>query len=178
MIVRAALPLILLAACSKGPDNNADGKLSAAEVSAESAKLKLKPGKWETTTLITDMNVPGLPAQATQGATGTRTTTSNCITPAEAAKPDASLFTGRKDANCTYQRFSMADAKIDAAMTCQPPGLPGTMAMTLSGNHSDTAFAMGMAMTSDTPGPGAMTMKATVSGRHVGPCTPSPETTQ
>lgn len=178
MILRAALPLLLLAACSKGTDSNADGKLSAAEVSAESAKLKLKPGQWETTTLITDMSVPGLPAESMKAATGTRTTTRNCVTPAQAAKPDASLFTGRKDANCTYQRFSMADAKIDAAMTCQPAGLPGAMAMTLSGNHSATHFAMGMTMTTDTPGPGAMTVKATVSGKHLGACTANPETMQ
>ncbi len=165
----AALTLLLAAACSKGTGANTNEKLTTNQVSAEAAKLVLRPGRWETTTLITDMAIAGLPASALEAATGTRTTTTNCVTPEQAAKPDPQVFTGRKDADCTYQRFSLANAKIDAAMTCRPPKLPGTLALTLSGNHSPSAFAMGMTM--KTEGVGAMTMKATVSGRHLGACT-------
>lgn len=166
--------LLLAAGCSKETDRNADGKLSASEVSAEASKLVLKPGKWQTTTLITDMDVTGLPANMLEAATGTRTTTTNCVTPAQAARPDPQIFTGRKDVDCTYQRFSLADAKIDAAMTCNPPA--GRLALTLAGNHSPTAFAMGMTMKTDLPGAGTMTMKATVSGKHLGACTPDGKT--
>lgn len=169
--------LLLATACSKSPDRDADGKLSASEVTAEASKLVLRPGRWETTTLITDMNVAGLPAEMMEAATGTRTTTSNCVTPAQAEKPDPQIFTGRDDVDCTYQRFSLANAKIDAAMTCRPPKAPGTVALTLAGNHSPTAFAMGMTMNTQLPGAGGMTMKATVSGRHMGACTSSTEQT-
>jgi len=172
----AAATLLLAAACSKGTDRNADGKLSSSEVSAEASKLVLKPGKWQTTTLITDMDVTGLPAEMLEAATGTRTTTTNCVTPAQAARPDPQIFTGRKDVDCTYQRFSLANAKIDAAMTCNPPAPAGRLALVLAGNHSPTAFAMGMTMKTDFPGMGAMTMKATVSGKHLGACTPERKT--
>lgn len=172
---RAAIAtLLILAGCSKGTDRNADGKLSTKEVSAEADKLVLRPGRWETTTLITDIDVAGVPAEMMKAATGTRTTTTNCVTPEQAARPDPQTFTGRKDVDCKHQRFSLSNAKIDAAMTCRPPKAPGTLALTLSGNHSPDAFAMGMTMKTD--GVGAMTMKATVSGKHLGACTTTERT--
>lgn len=176
MRLRATIPLLLLAACSRGADSDGDGKLSAAEVSVESAKLRLQPGQWETTTLITELSATGLAAEAAKTATGTRTKTTKCITAAEAARPDASLITGLKDANCAYRRFSMADAKIDAEMTCDPVDRPGRVALTLSGNHSTTAYALSMAMRTGGAGAGALSMKATVSGKRLGACTPGQET--
>ena len=170
MKIACAALLLLAAACSRETGRNADGKLSEAEVSAEAGKLRLEPGAWETTTRITAMDVQGLPQSATQAATGTRTTTTNCITPAMAGRPDADILSGTKDGNCTYQRFSMAGDRIDAAMTCRPAGAPGAMTMTLAGTHSATGFAMGMDMKTDLPGNMAMNMKASVSGKRTGDC--------
>lgn len=174
------LPALLVAsACSRPAETQGD-TVSATAVAAETRKLQLQPGQWETTTLITAMDVAGLPADAMQAATGTRTTTSNCITPAQAARPDANILSGTKDGNCTYQRFSMAGTKIDAAMTCAPlgtpAGAPGKIAMTLAGTHARDRFDIGMAMNTDLPGNLAMTMKATVAGRRTGACTSAPET--
>ena len=165
----AVLLALSLAACSKEPERKA-GTVAAADVAAEAKKLKLAPGEWETTTLITDMQVPGLPADAMKAATGTRTTTRNCVTPEQAARPGADMLAGTKDGNCTYQRFSMANARIDAAMTCAPAAAPGKVAMTLSGGYSPTAFDMGMAMKTNLPGDTAMTMRAKVTGKRVGEC--------
>lgn len=173
--VALLVPLAIVAACSK-PAETPGNAVSATAVAAETRKLQLEPGQWETTTLITAMEVAGLPAGATQAATGTRTTTSNCITPAAAARPDANILSGTKDGNCTYQRFSMAGAKIDAAMTCTPAGAPGKIAMTLAGTHARDKFDMAMAMNTSLPGNLAMTMKATVTGRRTGVCTSPPET--
>lgn len=171
--MRSIIPLILLlAACSK-PAPQADTKLSAADVRAEARKLQLEPGQWETTTLITALNVPGMPAGMAEAATGTRTTTSACITPAQAARPDADILAGAQGGNCTYQRFSMGGAKIDAAMTCAPPGAPAAVALTLEGGYSPRTFDMGMAMKTDLPGNLAMTMRANVSGRRTGACMPN-----
>lgn len=171
MRVLVGLALVLLAAaCSKGTDRDADGKLSHTEVAAEARKLRLDPGQWETTTRIDAIAVPGVSADMMKAATATPTTTANCITPAQAASPDANLLSGTADANCTYQRFSMADARIDAAMTCDPPGVPGTMAMTLAGSYAPTRFSMRMDMKSEGTGPAAVTMKATVEGRRIGAC--------
>lgn len=172
----AALAALLLAACSKPAPQGKS--LSAAEVSKEAGKLRLQPGTWETTTVITDIEVSGLPAGATDAAKGTPTTTRNCITPEQAARPDANVLSGTRDGNCTYQRFSMADSRIDAAMTCSPRGLPGTMAMTLTGGYTPRAFGIGMDMKADLPGNTAMAMKATVRGKRVGECTSNGEAAQ
>lgn len=168
--------MILFAACSKAPDEKAGKPLSSAKVAAEAEKLKLQPGEWETTAVITDMDVSGLPASATRAATGTPTTTRHCITPEQAARPDAKILSGTRDGHCSYQRFSMAGEKIDAAMTCTPPGAPGKMAMTLTGGYSPTAFAMGTTIKTDLPGNMAMTMKASVKGRRIGACATGAET--
>ena len=171
--MRAAMivPLLLLSAsCSKRADDEPEASVSAAQVSAEARKIKLEAGEWETTTKITQIEVQGLPKAAAQKAAGTNTVTRNCITPAEAARPDANILSGTKDGNCTYQRFSMAGSKIDAAMTCSPRGLPGKMAMTLEGDYSSTAYVLDMAMKADLPGSMAMDMKASVSGKRIGEC--------
>lgn len=165
------VPLILLpAACSKKEEAGAGGNLTTAQVSAEASKIKLDAGEWETTTKITDIAVKGMPEAAAKAASGTNTVTRNCITAAEAASPDANLLSGTKDGNCAYQRFSMAGQKIDAQMTCSPRGLPGKMAMTLTGDYSRTAYDLNMNMKTDLPGSMAMDMKATVTGRRVGEC--------
>lgn len=174
--MKAAALLILVvaaAACSKAPEPKAEDALSERDVAAEATKLKLEPGRWETTTLITDIDVSGLPADATDAATGTPTTTATCVTPAQAAKPDASFLSGTRDANCEYQRFSMAGKRIDAALTCSPRGLAGGKAieMKLTGGYSSTAFAMNMTMNTKLAASMAMTMKATVNGKRTGACT-------
>jgi len=168
------LPLLIIA-CSK-PAEMPGNTVSATAVAAETRKLQLEPGQWETTTLITAMDIPGLPAGSTKAATGTRTTTSSCITPAEAARPDANILSGTKDGNCIYQRFSMAGGSIDAAMTCTPASAPGKVAMTLAGTHARDRFDVGMAMNTSLPGNLAVTVKATVTGRRTGVCTSAPET--
>lgn len=170
--MRAAFlfPLLLAASCSKRADDTSEAGMSAAQVSSEARKIKLEPGEWETTTKVTKIEVQGLPKAAAEKASGTNTVTRNCITPAEAARPDANILSGTKEGNCTYQRFSMAGSKIDAAMTCSPRGLPGKMAMTLEGDYSPTAYVLDMAMKADLPGSMAMDMKASVSGRRIGEC--------
>ena len=165
------LPLLLLAACSKQPEP-AGQALTAADVRREADKLHLAPGQWETTTRITAMNIAGIPADQLKAATGTRTTTSHCITPAEADRPDADILSGTKDGNCTYRRFSMDGSRIDAAMTCAPAAAAGAkVSMTLAGTHARTGYRLGMDMKTEGPGGLAMTMKADVTGRRTGDCT-------
>lgn len=172
--MRRALPLLLLAACQKQPEPA--NAVAAADVAAEASKLKLQPGEWETTTTLTALDVPGLPADAAKAATGTPTTTRNCVTPEQAAKPGADFLSGTADGNCTYQRFSMANGGIDAAMTCRPAAAPGAVAVRLHGGYAPSAFAMGMEMKTDLPGGAAMTMRARVAGRRIGPCATNTET--
>lgn len=170
------LPLLLLAACSKQPERTQNKTLTAADVTREATKLRLEPGQWETTTLITALGIPGHSAEQLKSATGTRTTTSHCITPEQAARPSADMLSGTKDGNCTYRRFSMDGARIDAAMRCEPAGTPGAVSMTLAGTHARDRFDLVMDMTIGMMGNAAMTMKATVAGRRTGVCTVPQET--
>lgn len=173
--MRRALPLLLLAACSKPAEEKAAAPTVApATVAAEAAKLRLQPGTWETTTLITALDVPGVLPEGLKAATGTRTTTRNCVSAADAEARSADLLSGSASANCSYRRFSVAGARIDAALTCAPAAAAvagvGNVAMTLNGDHSPTAFDVALAMKTDLPGGQAMTMTARVDGRRTGDC--------
>jgi len=175
---RAVLLLLLVSACGKAPEKKPGDTISAGDVAAEARKLKLQPGQWETVTQVTAMDITGIPASQTKAATGTPTRTLACITPAQAARPDAKFLTGTTDANCIYQRFSMTDGRIDAAMTCAPAasagqGAPGGQAVTmvLAGAYKPAGYTVGLDMKSKLPGGMAMTMKATVTGKRVGECT-------
>jgi Protein of unknown function (DUF3617) len=97
---------------------------------------------------------------------------SYCVTPEQASKPSAELFAGKGSGDCRYDKFTMCDGRIDAAMTCTRKGTPGTMTMATSGTYSSTAYAVAMDMkvsNPQVPG-GAMMMKARTKGTRTGDC--------
>lgn len=177
----ALLVPLLAGACSKADDAPppTSGNMTAAAVSAEAAKLIFRPGEWETRVQVTTLEVPGVDAATLKGATDTPTVTRSCMTAADAAKPSADFLSGTKNGKCTFQRFSLANGRLDSAMMCAPAGAPGRAAMTLKGTYTPESFAQTMNMYIDLPGDG-MTMVARVAGRRIGACAaarPQPEET-
>lgn len=144
--------------------------LAGCDRQSSTPAARLQPGIWETTTRITDLNIPGHSPEQLSAATGTPTTTRDCVTPAEAARGDALIKLGAKNDGCTYQRLSLSGGKVDAAMTCAAQGEAGRMAMTLGGDYGPAAFTLRMDMKSALPGNQAMTMKARVAGKRIGAC--------
>lgn len=170
------LPLALvgaLAACSSEPETGG-GNMTAEEVAEELSGMKIEPGQWQATNEIVSVTAPGVPAEAMaslKGMVGQKSMVSNCITPAQAAKPSANFLAAQQNNNCTYQDWKMDDGKMTGTMTCETAGMPGKVVMKMSGDYGPTAYNLDMDMnTTGLPGGMTMTIKAKTTGRRVGEC--------
>ena len=111
-----------LSAC--GSDKGVDAKGESPEAVAAkvaASGMTPRPGRWQASFKLESMDMPGMPAGAREQvgkAMGTAQTYFTCLTPQQAAKPDASFF--QKSApGCTYERFHH-DGRKDRC----PDGLP------------------------------------------------------
>jgi len=175
----AAAALLALAACSSGADSDGDGKISQEEAVAEAKSLKLEPGNWESKVEIVDVNFDkaklppearGMTEALMKAMVGKVTTSKNCLTPEEAANPDAGFLTGGEKKDCEYKRFDLSGGKIDAAMICKGDQQGQQGEFTLSGDYSPTSYTMAMVMNISSPGTGTMVIKAKNASRRIGAC--------
>lgn len=166
-----------LAACNQGPEVHAENA-TAEEVAREVAQAGgsdnfVRPGLWESKVTIEEMTMPGVPAEMAaqmKGFTGRIETQQSCLTPEEAKRPKEDFFAGDRD-NCRYDRFTMADGRIDAVMKCTAE--QATQTMTMNGAYTGDTYNMQMSMKAE-GGQGAdagMTMKMRVDAKRVGECT-------
>jgi hypothetical protein len=173
----AALPLLILAAACNGPSSDSVVLTNAspeevAQKAGAVAPARLQPGQWETTVEIAQVDMPGMPAAVRdqmKSSTTQKQSVTTCITPEQAAKPQADVLAGNTGGRCTYRNYAMAGGKIDATLVCAGPG-NGETVQTISGTFTETAFSV----TSDLKtagGPGeTMSMKSKTSGRRIGEC--------
>jgi hypothetical protein len=167
---------LLLAGCGGGggADTNRDGKVSADEMKAEMAKggdIRLSPGQWEYQIAFTkfDMggDVPDGVAGMIREQMGKGMTIKHCLTPEEAAKNDASAFTGEGMKGCTVSKFDRSGGTIDMAMQCTEGG--ATRAMTMKGSFAPARYDMKIDQ-KISGGPAPMTMSGTMTGKRTGDC--------
>lgn len=128
---------------------------------AASAAPKVTPGQWQSTTIIDNVTMPGLPPEALAMMKGRPTTVTYCLTPEEAEADPKKMLAA--DKSCKVDRFDITDSTIDAAFTCKTDQGPATMTMT--GTHNGTSYAMKNTMQS-----GPMTMASHATGKYLGPC--------
>ena len=169
-----------LAACGSEPQVDARNA-SAEEVADKVAQAGgseqfVRPGKWQSRVQIEEFSLPGAPAgvaDAMRGVQQRSTVDESCLTPEEAKRPKEDFFAG-KDKNCRYERFTMADGKIDAVMQCTGTGTgsAAAMSMTMQGSYSPDTYQMHMSMKADAGSgpPGGMTMKMRVDAKRIGEC--------
>ncbi|HEY0625178.1 MAG TPA: DUF3617 domain-containing protein [Allosphingosinicella sp.] len=161
--------LVLLSACNKQAAEEAN-EMSANEVAAQLASVKIDPGQWESVTQIVSVTGP-LPKEAMQRMVGQRNTVSNCITPEQAARPSANFLAAQQNSDCTYQDFRMQGGRLSGRMTCSGGNLPGEMVTAMNGAYGPKSYDMTMDMeTADLPGGVSMKIKARTQGRRVGEC--------
>lgn len=169
----AAAVSALLAGCS-GADENADGNRSnvtdARAVAADLARVEIRPGLWELSSEILSAAQPGLPPEFTDRMKGPRGSVRHCITPEEAARPDANFLAGRRSGQCSYRDFAMREGRISGAMTCRDPRGVETRAR-MSGTHAPERFEMRMDMETPGIGGGILAVIVRQSGRRIGDCT-------
>jgi uncharacterized protein DUF3617 len=167
----AAAALIALAGCGeKAADKG--GNMSASEVADQLAAVKIEPGEWEATTEFVSAGGAGMPKDAVEQILGKKTSARHCVTPEQAARPDANFLAAQKNNSCTYQDFSMKDGRMTGTMTCQGGDTPGKTVMAMGGEYGSTSYDMTMDMTtSGLPGGMTMNVKARTTGRRIGDCT-------
>lgn len=164
------LACVTLVACNKAespaPGGNAAEANSAAAAdtaptaaAAPTAEAQMRPGEWEMTTELLDMNMPGVPA----GAMPKQMSNTSFKTCMKQQKPDASFFQGNKNSHCTYSDFSMSGGRVRGTATCDNGGQ--TMTMTMDGRYASESYDMTMAMKSE-----QMSMKMHTAGKRVGDC--------
>jgi len=161
---------LALAGCGKKDDVSLQN--ASVETVAKTAQnaVKIQPGQWEISFAIDKMEMPGMPAGASERMKQTQKT-STCITPEQAAKPAGDLFAGKGSGDCKFDTFTMDGGKMNATMSCQRPGTPGTSKTVMSGTYGSTEFSNEVTSTmSGMPGGQTMTMHATSSGHRVGEC--------
>lgn len=170
----ACLLFLALAACSKSDDAPVAAKADAPPLEAiatADGTMRIAPGLWRAETKIVRMTVPGMPAgasdQAMAAMRGKVNAFDHCVTPAEAARPAADLFTGNQENGCAYQDFSMTGGKLAATMVCRGPD-GGEMRMKLAGTFTAASYAIDYDMAMQ--GGQGMTMAGHTEGRRVGQC--------
>ena len=168
-------PLGLLAACDSSPsvevDNAKPSEVDAKVRAATAGGEFVRPGKWMTTITIDEINIPGMPpefsAKMKEQKVAARPVES-CLTAEQAKQPKEGVFAGI-DKSCRYDRFTMDDGKIDAAMRCTQNQTVQTMTMT--GSYSPERYDMKLNSEVGGTGPQAgTTMKMKVEARRVGAC--------
>jgi hypothetical protein len=173
----SAAALAALAGCGGGEDGNRNAATDAKAVAGELARVEVRPGLWEVRSALLSATQPGLPLEIAERMKGPRPAVRHCITPAQAARPDANFLAGQSSGQCSYRGFSMRGGRIAGTMACRAPDGAETRAR-MSGTYAPESFDMRMDM--ETPGFGTATLALVVqqSGRRIGDCSDEGERKQ
>lgn len=173
-----AATALCLSACNKGPKvelQNATGNQVAKAVKQSgviTADTMIEPGLWQSSVVIREMEIPGMPAQFADKmkqsmAEHRKQSNTHCLTAADVRKPKEDFFAG-EDKSCRYDHFTMGAGKIDIAMVCREEGTTQTTIM--KGTYTPTSYAMDMSSSGSGGGQDGMTMKMHVDSSRVGEC--------
>jgi Protein of unknown function (DUF3617) len=165
---------VALAACSKKAEQTPAQAASAA--AAAIREIRPEPGRYRATTKFTNVSIPGMPpaaaARASKMFSQTGHSSEFCITPEQARMGYEEMTRRAAQGKCTYERFSAAGGKLDAAMTCDT-GRGMTTKTQVSGTFTTTGSNMTMRAEASAPGMpgGGMHMEGTVLTERIGDCT-------
>ena len=158
----------LLAACGDKPSGEPQ---TEREVAKEVQKVQLKPGQWEGTYTLEDIDMQGIPGggdqmEAQMKKMMSRTAIKYCVTPQEAANPGGKMFSGQENKDCAYKGFDASGGSVKGEIVCKSP--QGAMNAVMSGSYASTSYEMHMDMKmTGAPNGMNMTMKAKTSGKWI-----------
>ncbi len=167
----AAAASLAVASCGKKSSVEAENESPAAIAEKVAASgLTPRAGRWQGSFRVEKVEIPGMPPQAAEQmnkSMGMDRSYFSCLTPEQAAKPDARFFQKAAE-GCTYDHFTMSEGKIDAVMSCKPGAGPTRMAMTGTYNADtyDLKITGGGELAKGMP----MTIAMAVTSRRVGEC--------
>lgn len=167
-VIAAALPL---AACGSSDSVDARNESPAAVADKVAASgMMPRPGRWQGDFRVEKLEIPGMPAQAADQVNksmGMDRSYFTCLTPQQAAKPDARFFQKAAE-GCVYDHFTMADGKIDAVMNCRPGA--GPTRMTMNGTYNEDTYNLKINGSGEIAKGMAMNISMAVTSRRVGEC--------
>ena len=171
LFIAAVLPLAACGSPAVDEENASVEEVAEKVREASSDEGLLRPGKWQTSVSIEEMDMPGMPPEAAErmkSMMAMTQTSEMCLSPEEAKQPKGDFF-GASD-NCRYDHFRMGSGKIDAAMRCTQGG--GTQLMEMDGKYSRDSYAMNMKSRMEGGPTGKpITMQMKVEAKRVGECT-------
>jgi hypothetical protein len=159
---------MLLAGCSGETGGKGEGKASEDAAKAIGNMPRPQPGLYKTTVTMTGLEIPGLPPEMEGHGAGMTTTVEDCLTQADVDKGFGELVKKGQNGECSYERFTVADGKIDAVMACNSQGRSTRMEMT--GTTSKTGADLNATMAIDFEGAGKGTMTFTTKHERIGEC--------
>lgn len=141
----------------------------------------IQPGEWEDTIAITNVEIPGMPAEMANqmGAAMRQTQTRrHCITPEMAANPTQGLANPTGQAQgCTFENQTFANGEINVTSSCPAPTGQGQMRTRMTGTFTATTLTAQLNIEGPSGMPAAaggtggnLTMTGTLNSRRVGDC--------
>lgn len=131
--------------------------------SAASAESPVTPGKWQTTTKVESMTMPGMPPEMARRMMGKPMSATICITPKQAAAGPRDVI-GKSNGACRYRSFAATAGRINAVMECKTGG-DGPQVIAISGTYSPVAYDIRSRMSG-----GVMQSVSRTMGKRLGPC--------
>jgi hypothetical protein len=180
IVMRAlvVLPLIAalsLTACKKQAVVAKNESMESVANKVAKSGIKPLPGRWESSVKLEKMDLPNMPPEAKammDKQMGVTQTFARCLTPEQAAKPDAGFF--QKNAEgCAYDHFIMADGRVDAELTCKQA--TRQIKMTMAGTYSETNYEMHVNSQGEMQPGMPMSMSMSIASHRVGNCNGSEE---
>lgn len=171
-LIIASVGAVLLAGCSGGGNADSDGSgevsIKEAAIKAEAEGLKPEAGQYKAVITMSGMDIPGMPPEMKGHGAGLTTTTEYCLTQEEVDKGFEEMMKRGQNGECSYERFSLKDGKMDAVMVCKTAEGDARMSMNGTVTPTSSDFTASMAMQVPEMGEGKMTFTA----RHerVGDC--------
>lgn len=171
-LVWAAVVAASIPGCSGSGDADADGNgdvtLKEAVKQAEAEGLKPQPGLYKVVTTTTGINIPGMPPEMAGHGAGLTRTIEYCLTQEQVDKGFEEMMKRGQNGECSYERFSLADGKLEAVMVCKTP--EGSARMDMAGDVTPTSADYTATMAMDFGGAGEGSMSFTAKQERVGDC--------
>lgn len=160
---------ILMAALALGGCGGAaERNQSANDVAATLGGITIQPGLWVITSEVTEVSAPNLPLQARDRMLGARPPIRSCITPEQAARPDARFLAAEGGNGCSYADFAMANGRMTGTMRC--PEAAGATTAQMTGDYRPDRYVLTMTIETPMPDGAVMRVNTRTVGRRTGDC--------
>jgi hypothetical protein len=174
-VVLPLIAVLSLTACKKEAVVAKNESVESVANKVAKSGIKPLPGRWEASMKLEKMDLPNMPPDAKammDKQTGVTQTFASCLTPQQAAKPDAGFF--QKNAqDCTYDHFVMADGRLDSEMTCKQG--PRQIKMTMAGTYGESSYDIHINSQGEMQPGMPMSMAMSITAHRVGDCNGSEE---